>query len=97
MPERPAGQQSALGLTVEKIPVVRVAFVGLGMRGPDAVERWTHIPGIEVMDLEDAVKVLWKAGIYAESGMGCTGPLVMMSDANAARAAELLKEAGYIG
>ena len=54
-------------------------------------------PGIEVMDLEDAVKVLWKAGIYAESGMGCTGPLVMMSDANAARAAELLKEAGYIG
>ena len=49
------------------------------------------------MDLEDAVKVLWKAGIYAESGMGCTGPLVMMSDANAARAAELLKEAGFIG
>ncbi|MBR0404964.1 MAG: glycine reductase [Eggerthellaceae bacterium] len=57
----------------------------------------SSIPGIEVMDLEDAVKVLWKAGIYAESGMGCTGPLVMMSDANAARAAELLKEAGYIG
>ena len=57
----------------------------------------SSIPGIEVMDLEDAVKVLWKAGIYAESGMGCTGPLVMMSDANAERAAELLKEAGYIG
>ena len=57
----------------------------------------SSIPGIEVMDLEDAVQVLWKAGIYAESGMGCTGPLVMMSDANAARAAGLLKEAGYIG
>ena len=28
-----------------------------------------QIPGIEVMDLEDAVKVLWKNGIYAESGM----------------------------
>ena len=39
VPERPGGQQSALGLTVEKIPVVRVAFVGLGMRRPDAVER----------------------------------------------------------
>ena len=26
VPERPAGQQSALGLTVEKIPVVRVAL-----------------------------------------------------------------------
>ena len=53
VPERPAGQQSALGLTVEKIPVVRVAFVGLGMRGPEAVERWTHIPGIEVKALCD--------------------------------------------
>ena len=53
VPERPAGQQSALGLTVERMPVVRVAFVGLGMRGPDAVERWTHIPGIEVKALCD--------------------------------------------
>ena len=56
VPERPAGQRSALGLTVEKIPVVRVAFVGLGMRGPDAVERWTHIPGIEVKALCDYVR-----------------------------------------
>ena len=53
VPERPAGQESALGLTVPKMPVVRVAFVGLGMRGPDAVERWTHIPGIEVKALCD--------------------------------------------
>ena len=53
VPQRPAGQRSALGMTVPKIPVVRVAFVGLGMRGPDAVERWTHIPGIEVKALCD--------------------------------------------
>ena len=53
VPQRPAGQQSALGMTVPKIPVVRVAFVGLGMRGPDAVERWTHIPGIDVKALCD--------------------------------------------
>ena len=49
------------------------------------------------MDLEDAVRVLWKNGIYAESGMGCTGPLVMMSDANHEKAVELLKAAGYVG
>ena len=54
------------------------------------------IPGVEVMDLEDAVKVLWKAGIYAESGMGCTGPIVMMAPANEAKSRELLKAAGYI-
>ena len=51
----------------------------------------------EVMDLEDAAQALWKAGIYAETGMGCTGPLVMMSQANLAKAQEILKAAGYIG
>ena len=52
-PARPAGQQSALGLTVPKIQNVRVAFVGLGMRGPGAVERWTYIPGVEIVALCD--------------------------------------------
>ncbi len=55
------------------------------------------IPGIEVMDLEDAAKLLWKAGIYAETGMGCTGPIVMMSEANLAKSIDILKAAGYIG
>lgn len=55
-----------------------------------------QIPGIEVMDLEDAVKVLWKLGIYAESGMGCTGPIIRVSDANLAKAEEELKKSGYI-
>ena len=53
VPERPAGQESALNMATPKMKVVRVAFVGLGMRGHDAVERWTHIPGIQVMALCD--------------------------------------------
>ena len=53
VPAMPAGQQTALGLTTPKMDVVRVAFVGLGMRGPGAVERWTHIPGIQIMALCD--------------------------------------------
>lgn len=52
-PARAAGQTSVLGLTTEKLPVVRVAFVGLGMRGPGAVERFTHIPGVEIKALCD--------------------------------------------
>ena len=55
-----------------------------------------QIPGIEVMDLDDAVKVLWKQNIYAESGMGCTGPIIRVSEANLAKAEEELKKAGYI-
>lgn len=64
---------------------------------PPAEPCTASIPGIEVMDLEDAAKVLWKNGIYAETGMGCTGPLVMMSEANLEKASQLLKAAGYIG
>lgn len=56
----------------------------------------SQIAGIEIMDLEDGVKVLWKLGIYAESGMGCTGPIILVSDANYEKAAEELKKAGYI-
>lgn len=55
-----------------------------------------QIAGIEVMDLEDAVKVLWKKNIYAESGMGCTGPIIRVSDQNLGTAKEELREAGYI-
>lgn len=55
------------------------------------------IAGVEVMDLEDAVKTLWKFNIYAESGMGCTGPIIRVSEANLGKAEEALKEAGYIG
>ena len=43
VPQRAAGQQSALLLKTPKLKTVRVAFVGLGMRGPGAVERWTHM------------------------------------------------------
>lgn len=67
------------------------------VKAPPAEPCTASIPGIEVMDLEDAAKALWKAGIYAETGMGCTGPLVMMSEANLPKAQEILKAAGYIG
>ncbi len=54
------------------------------------------IAGIEVMDLDDAVSALWKEKIYAESGMGCTGPIVLISEANFEKSVEILKKAGYV-
>ncbi|MGM9737168.1 MAG: Gfo/Idh/MocA family protein [Candidatus Cryptobacteroides sp.] len=55
-PERPAGQESVIGLALPKMEVVRVGFVGLGMRGPGAVERFTYIPGTQVVALCDHEK-----------------------------------------
>ena len=54
------------------------------------------IEGIDIMELEDAVRVLWKENIYAESGMGCTGPIVMVNEEKMANAIEILGKAGYV-
>lgn len=56
-----------------------------------------NISGIDIMELEDAVKVLWKENIYAQSGMGCTGPIVQVSKANIKKAVEVLNANGYTG
>ena len=55
-PSRAAGQADVLKLTTEPLPVVRVAFIGLGMRGPGAVGRMTHIEGVEIVALCDIEK-----------------------------------------
>ncbi len=52
-PARAAGQKSVLGLRCEPIETIRVGFIGLGMRGPDAVKRFTYLDGVEVAALCD--------------------------------------------
>ena len=90
----------------EKAGLSRILAARKAAQKPQAAEEEVKLPpaepctasvaGIEVMDLEDAAKALWKAGIYAETGMGCTGPLVMMSEANHAKALEILRKVGYV-
>ncbi len=62
---------------------------------PDKQVVTTQISGVDIMDLEDAVKELWKNGVYAESGMGCTGPIVLVNDTKGEVAVEMLLKAGY--
>lgn len=54
------------------------------------------ILGIDILVLEDAVTELWKADIYATSGMGCTGPVVMVAPEDEDHAREVLKKADYL-
>lgn len=53
VPERPAGQKDAIGLTVPKMKEVRVGFVGVGMRGASAVERWCNIDNTSIKAICD--------------------------------------------
>lgn len=49
-----------------------------------------QIAGIDILDLENAVESLWSKGIYAESGMGCTGPVVLVNEANLDKSKKIL-------
>ncbi|MBO7629189.1 MAG: Gfo/Idh/MocA family oxidoreductase [Bacteroidales bacterium] len=53
VPERPAGQTDVLQLTAPPMDTVRVGFIGLGMRGPGAVERFAQIEGTAIKGLCD--------------------------------------------
>lgn len=56
----------------------------------------SQIAGVDVMDLEDAVQALWAEKIYAEDGMGCTGPVIRVADDKLEKAKAILLKAGFI-
>ncbi len=72
------------------------ADAGAGIAPPAAKVVTHEIPGVDILQLEDAVRALWAAGIYAESGMGCTGPIVMVAQEDTDAAVGLLGERGYL-
>ncbi|WP_064609105.1 glycine/sarcosine/betaine reductase complex component C subunit alpha [Photobacterium sp. J15] len=55
------------------------------------------IGGIDILEIEDACQVLWKANIFARTGMGCTGPIVLVAKEDLEQAKAVLTEAKYIG
>ena len=52
-PPRPEGQTDVIELACEPIKTVRIGFIGLGMRGSQAIYRYTFIEGIEIKALCD--------------------------------------------
>lgn len=55
-----------------------------------------EITGIDILEVEDAKTCLWSKSIYAKTGMGCTGPVVMVADEDEQKARDILKEGGYL-
>lgn len=53
------------------------------------------IPGIDILELDNACQSLWKENIYSESGMGCTGPIILVNEEDSEKAVEALKKAGF--
>jgi hypothetical protein len=63
---------------------------------PPAKVATEEIAGIDILDLETAAKAVWKAGIFASTGMGCTGPVILVATDDLDKAQEVLIKAGYI-
>ena len=66
------------------------------VKAPPAEPTDDELHGIDVLEIDNAVKVLWKEGIYAESAMGCTGPVIKMPKRHMDKAAEILRANGYL-
>ncbi len=55
-----------------------------------------QIAGVDVLEMDDAAKALWKVGIYAEAAMGCTGPVIRVAAADLEKSEKVLRETGFI-
>jgi hypothetical protein len=55
-----------------------------------------EISGIDILEIEAAKESLWKKDIYAETGMGCTGPVILIAEADEEEARAELKKEGFI-
>ena len=66
-------------------------------RTPRAAKVLTEeIPGIDILELEDACEALTQKGIFARTGMGCVGPVILVSPEDKATALSALREGGYV-
>ena len=65
------------------------------IKKPDKEVVTEDIYGIDVTELEAAVECLWQANIYAESGMGCTGPIILVNKVKYEDAIKILKENNF--
>ena len=87
-----AGLKEAINKVIKKVEKIDEEQVKM----PKKIVVTYSILGIDILELEDACKSLWKEGIYSESGMGCTGPVVLVPEEASDKAIEILKSAKFM-
>lgn len=88
-------KDAGLGSVIEKLLVKEKGTVEEEVQMPPKKVVTYSIPGIDILELENACRALWKEGIYSESGMGCTGPIILVPDDEGEKAVEVLIKAEY--
>jgi len=92
-----AAEKAKLKTVLESIRAANTPEEGSApVKEPPKEPVTAEISGIEITDLDDAVAALWKESIYAQSGMGCTGPVVMVNEEKLKKAEAILSDKGFI-
>jgi hypothetical protein len=87
---RQAGLAKILAPAKQEEKVVKTAIC------PSAKIVGEQIAGIDILEIEQAKEKLWTEKIYAETGMGCTGPIVIVAAEDLEKSRIILRTAGYI-
>lgn len=93
--ELKAARAAGLDAEIEELKP-KTAAPAEAVKKPPVVPVDAEIAGVDVLDMENALTTLWKENIYAETAMGCTGPVLRMQTALKDKAAKILKTAGFI-
>lgn len=91
-----AARQAGLESLFKKEVKAKAQAEEAEITAPPAKPATSEIAGIDILDLEIAVREVWRAGIFASTGMGCTGPVILTADEDFVRAQAILAKAGYI-
>ena len=81
---------------IDNINKAKTKPVEAQVKAPEKEVVTATISGIDIMELEEAVQSLWAEGIYAESGMGCTGPILMVNEKNLENATRILVKKEFV-
>lgn len=81
---------------IDNINKAKTKPVEAQVKAPEKEVVTATISGIDIMELEEAVQSLWAEGIYAESGMGCTGPILMVNEKNLENATQILVKKEFV-
>lgn len=90
-----AARAAGLDAAIEELKP-KAAAAAEEIKKPPVVPVDAEIAGVDVMDMENAMHALWKEVIYAETAMGCTGPVVRVQSAKKEAAVAVLQMAGFI-
>ncbi len=89
-------RKAGLDAVLKSLAAPAVAESSAEIKPPPAKVVNEEITGVEILVLEDAARAVWKQGIYATTGMGCTGPVIMVASEDAEAAIAALKAAEYL-